>query len=316
MYISCLLQLTHLFKAYTAIACLLSTSTFVKRLLLFYYLSSLRYILMKFIIFALSCIFTQYCIALPQQQLTAGGIALVPLPDYSPAHVQVLFNQQAVPVIQHQQERIAIVGIPLNTSDGSQTLILQAPDFMDTLSFDVQAKDYPEQRITLKQSQSNKVTPSQEELDRYSREATEQKAVYQSFSQHSLTWPSFKMPIKGRISSPFGLKRFFNDQPRDPHSGLDIAAPEGKAIAAPADGIVAQTGDYFFNGQTVMIDHGQGIISMMCHLSRIKVEKGQAIKQGDIIGLVGQTGRATGPHLHWGVSINNARVDPLLVLDK
>jgi murein DD-endopeptidase MepM/ murein hydrolase activator NlpD len=124
------------------------------------------------------------------------------------------------------------------------------------------------------------------------------------------------MPIKGKISSPFGLKRFFNDQARDPHSGLDIAAPEGKAIAAPANGVVAQTGDYFFNGQTVMIDHGQGIISMMCHLSKIEVVKGQMIKQGDVIGKVGQTGRATGPHLHWGMSINNARVNPLLVLDK
>lgn len=271
---------------------------------------------MKSLIFVLSCTLAQYCIALPQQQLTAGGIALVTLPDYSPANLQVLFNQQAVPIISHHQERIAIVGIPLSTNEGSQTLILQAPDFMDTLSFEVHAKDYPEQRITLQQSQSNKVTPSKEELDRYSQEAAEQKAVYQSFSQDSLTWPSFKMPIKGRISSPFGLKRFFNDQPRDPHSGLDIAAPEGKPIAAPANGIVAQTGDYFFNGQTVMIDHGQGIISMMCHLSKIKVAKGQVVKQGDIVGLVGQTGRATGPHLHWGVSINNARVDPVLVLDK
>jgi murein DD-endopeptidase MepM/ murein hydrolase activator NlpD len=95
-----------------------------------------------------------------------------------------------------------------------------------------------------------------------------------------------------------------------------LLLPEGKAVAAPADGVVAQTGDYFFNGQTVMIDHGQGIISMMCHLSKIEVVKGQMIKQGDVIGKVGQTGRATGPHLHWGMSINNARVNPLLVLDK
>lgn len=271
---------------------------------------------MKSIIFVIGCTISQYCMALPQQQLSAGGIAVIPLPDYTPSDVKVLFNQQPVPIISQQQERVAIVGIPLNTTIGSQTLILQASNFMDTLSFNVAVKDYPEQRITLKQSQNNKVSPNQKELERYSREATEQKSVYQSFNQHSLSWPSFKMPITGRISSPFGLKRFFNDQARDPHSGLDIAAPQGKAIAAPADGIIAQTGDYFFNGQTVMIDHGQGIISMMCHLSKIEVTKGQPIKQGDIIGKVGQTGRATGPHLHWSVSINNTRVDPLLVLDK
>ena len=122
------------------------------------------------------------------------------------------------------------------------------------------------------------------------------------------------MPIRGEFSSPFGLKRFFNGEARDPHSGLDIAAAEGKTVYAPADGMVAQTGDYFFNGQTVMIDHGQGVISMLCHLSKINVIIGQTLKRGDAIGKVGHTGRATGPHLHWGLSINNARVNPLLVI--
>lgn len=271
---------------------------------------------MKEIMLAVFLTASSLSFALPQQQLTAGGIAVIPLPDYAPHNVQVQFNNNPVAVVESQNGRVAIVGIPLNTADGDNSLILQAPDFMDTLNFKVEAKDYPEQRITLKQTQSNKVTPNEAELARYSREAIEQKAVYQSFSTATTLWPSFKMPITGRISSPFGLKRFFNDQARDPHSGLDIAAPQGKPIAAPADGVVAQTGDYFFNGQTVMIDHGQGIISMMCHLSKINVTKGQTVKQGDIIGKVGQTGRATGPHLHWGLSINNARVNPLLVLDK
>lgn len=252
--------------------------------------------------------------ALPQEQRTAGGIALIPLPEYAPETVQVLFNQMPVPIIMDKQQRTAIVGIPLSAPVGTANIVLQAEGFMDSLSFEISDKHYPEQRITLQQTQSNKVTPSETELARYSREAAEQKTVYQSFSPAPLQWPTFTWPIRGKISSPFGLKRFFNDQARDPHSGLDIAAPEGKKILAPANGIVAQTGDYFFNGQTVMIDHGQGIISMMCHLSKIMVEKGQTVKQGEVIGLVGQTGRATGPHLHWGLSINNARVDPLLVL--
>jgi murein DD-endopeptidase MepM/ murein hydrolase activator NlpD len=88
----------------------------------------------------------------------------------------------------------------------------------------------------------------------------------------------------------------------------------GKPAKAPADGVVVQTGDYFFNGRTVMIDHGQGFISMLCHLSKIKVKIGDSVKMGDVIGLVGQTGRATGPHLHWTVSLNNVRVDPVLLL--
>lgn len=253
--------------------------------------------------------------ALPSEQRTVGGIALISLPSYVSPKATILFGNHPVPIISDNNSLQAVVGIPLSQSNNDINLIINDGNLIDTLSFTLSTKDYPEQRITLEAKQSNKVTPSEEELARYSREATEQKLVYQSFTPSaSQTWPNFIWPIKGRISSPFGLKRFFNDQPRDPHSGLDIAAAEGKPVVAPADGIVAQTGDYFFNGKTVMIDHGQGIISMLCHLSKIQVKKGQIIKQGDLIGLVGQTGRATGPHLHYGVSINNARVDPLLVL--
>jgi len=127
-------------------------------------------------------------------------------------------------------------------------------------------------------------------------------------------WPRFIQPVAGPYSSPFGLKRFFNGEARAPHAGLDIAAPEGRPVQAPADGVVAQTGDYFFNGRTVLIDHGNGLVSMLCHLSEIRVQKGQQLKQGEVIGTVGKTGRATGPHLHWTVSLNDARIDPLLLL--
>lgn len=253
--------------------------------------------------------------ALPKEQLTAGGIAIIPLPSYISENAQVKFGSNLVPVITREDALFAVVGIPLSHKEPELSITITDNQLSDHLTVQLSNKDYPEQRITLQETQSNKVTPSEDELARYSREATEQKTVYQLFSSsQTKSWPNFAWPIKGRISSPFGLKRFFNDQPRDPHSGLDVAAPEGKAIAAPANGIIAQTGDYFFNGKTVMIDHGQGIISMLCHLSKVDVAKGQTIKQGDIIGLVGQTGRATGPHLHYGVSINNARIDPLLVL--
>ena len=131
----------------------------------------------------------------------------------------------------------------------------------------------------------------------------------QNHSFEGMIWP-----LRGPQSSAFGLRRFFNDQERNPHSGVDIAAPTGTPITAPATGKVVLTGDFYFNGKSVFIDHGQGLISMLCHMSEISVSEGDIIQAGDQIGLVGATGRVTGPHLHWTVSLNNARVKPNLLL--
>ena len=124
----------------------------------------------------------------------------------------------------------------------------------------------------------------------------------------------FIPPVDGRLSSLFGLKRFFNNQPKNPHSGLDIAAPAGTPIQAPASATVINTGDYYYNGNTVFLDHGQGLISGYFHMTEIKVKAGQQLKQGDIIGTVGATGRVTGPHLHWNVYLNRTKVDPALFI--
>ena len=112
------------------------------------------------------------------------------------------------------------------------------------------------------------------------------------------------------VSSEFGLKRYLNGQARSPHSGIDIAAAQGTSVYAPSDGIVSMTGDYFFNGKTVFLDHGQGLITMYCHLSKITVAQYEKIQKGAKIGEVGMTGRVTGAHLHWAVSLNNVRVNP------
>lgn len=252
--------------------------------------------------------------ALPQDSRVPGGIALLPLPTFLSGDVHARFQEHAVLIGTNTTgERFLVIGIPLGAPPGEATVQVRDNTKTEMLSFTITEKKYTEQHITLPPNDKH-VNPGPAELARYAREAAEQQAVYKTFSENGKGWPGFIMPTKGEPNSSFGLKRFFNGEPRAPHLGMDIAAPEGQDTWAPADGVVVQTGDYFFNGRTVMIDHGHGLISMLCHLHKIKVKTGDRVKQGDVIGLVGKTGRATGPHLHWTVSLNDARIDPLLVL--
>ena len=245
---------------------------------------------------------------LPQDSRRAGGVAVI---EVTPDTTTASFGESPVALVTENNKHYAIVGLPVSIATGIHLLDTDRGHF----DFTIADYNYPEQRLTL--SDQSKVTPDPEQLARYQREAAEQSKIYKNFSPiQVVNFPKFIWPARGRISSPFGFKRFFNGEPRAPHAGLDIAAGFGTVVLAPADGMVVQTGDYFFNGQTVMIDHGQGIVTMMCHLSRIDVKVGQKVTQGDAIGLVGKTGRATGPHLHFGVSLNNARIDPLLIFPK
>ncbi|MCF5784395.1 peptidoglycan DD-metalloendopeptidase family protein, partial [Pseudomonas syringae] len=145
-------------------------------------------------------------------------------------------------------------------------------------------------------------------------ELAEQLRAYRSFSPGTPSNLILDKPVNGPLSSKFGVRRFFNGEERNPHSGLDFAVPAGTPIKSPAAGKVILTGNYFFNGNTVFVDHGQGFISMFCHLSKIDVKVGDQVPRGGVVGKVGATGRATGPHMHWNVSLNDARVDPAIFI--
>jgi murein DD-endopeptidase MepM/ murein hydrolase activator NlpD len=207
----------------------------------------------------------------------------------------------------------AVVGLPLGLRPGAHELsVIEGERAARAIPFKVGKRDYETQRVTL--ANRRQVDPEPEDLRRIAREQESLVRAFSTFSDSAPEGLAFDLPSAGRVSGGFGSRRFFNDEPRQPHSGLDIAAPEGTPIAAPAAGTVIEIGDYFFNGLTVVLDHGQGLVTMYNHLSRIDVAKGARVARGESIGAVGHTGRVTGPHLHWSVSLNNARVDPALFL--
>lgn len=251
-------------------------------------------------------------LALPRPDSVPGGVAVVAL-ENAAQPPRATYTGKRVLITREQDRWYAVVGLPLEATPGAHLLEVDYGDGRQAhLRFTVASKEYEVQRLTIKDTR--KVEPNAEDLRRIRAEASRITKALSQYSDQPDVVTDFQWPTDGPTSSPFGLRRFFNDQPRKPHSGLDIAAPEGAPIIAPAAGRVIDTGDFFFNGNTVFLDHGQGLITMYCHMSRIDVQPGDVLKTGDRIGNVGKTGRATGPHLHWGVSLNDARVDPLLFL--
>src|SRR5205814_7197438 len=252
---------------------------------------------------------------LPLTAPVPGGVAIVCVGRAPAPAPQVAFDGQRVLVARVGDVWQAVVGLPLALRPGAHELsVLDGERATRAIPFKVGKRNYETEHLTL--ANRRQVEPEPEDLRRIAREQESLVRAFSTFSDAALDTLAFDLPSEGRVSGGFGLRRFFNDEPRQPHSGLDIAAPEGTPIAAPAAGTVIETGDYFFNGLTVLLDHGQGLITMYNHLSRIDVAKGARVARGETIGAVGSTGRVTGPHLHWSVSLNNARVDPALFLSR
>jgi len=248
--------------------------------------------------------------ALPQESAVPGGVVILPLAPTSTPRPEASFQAKPVMVVADKGLWQAVLGVPLDLSAGTHQLEVLKQGKSSQLLFHIRDKAYPTQHITIKDGR--KVNPNQFDMERINRETARIDAALQQWTETEQVPFDFIWPVKGRVSGLFGRRRVFNGEPRKPHSGMDIAAATGTPILAPAAGIIRGTGDYFFNGNTVFIDHGQGLVTMFCHLSRIDVKDGQTIRQGEVIGLVGATGRVTGPHLHMGVSLNDERVEPSL----
>ncbi len=246
---------------------------------------------------------------LPRESAVPGGVKIIPLGVGGTGQPDVEAGGHRALVIQEGAQWLAVIGIPLAAPLGEDRVTVRDADGAHDIEFAVGAKRYA--------SQSLKVAPRQVNLSKadLARAARETARIVQAQLQFSEPPPEtlrFTQPVPGTRSSSFGLRRIFNGESRNPHSGMDIAAPSGTPVLAPIAGTVVDTGAFFFTGNTVLVDHGRGLVSMYCHLSSIDVKPGQRVTAGARLGAVGMTGRATGPHLHWALSLNRTWVDPEL----
>jgi murein DD-endopeptidase MepM/ murein hydrolase activator NlpD len=250
-------------------------------------------------------------LSLPHENAVPGGVKLLELGSSGPSVPYVDADGQRALVLKDDSKWVAVIGIPLSAPLGTRQVIVRGTNGRQVIDFAVGNKQYA--------SQSLKVAPGQVNLSAadLARVNAEKIRIDHALSHWTEPPPEslrLPQPVPGPRSSSFGSRRIFNGEARNPHSGMDIAAPSGTPVLVPIAGTVIDTGEYFFNGNTVFVDHGRGLISMYCHLSAIDVKPGQRLAAGTQIGAVGKTGRATGPHLHWGVSLNRAWVDPELFL--
>jgi hypothetical protein len=259
-------------------------------------------------------------VILSSREVETGGTLFVlidcrRLPAAS-RELRLTFHDQGIVVFPHPVKgptvQAGLVGIPLAAPTGTAHLSIEwgsgSQRSTQKVAFEIRQGTYGEETLKV---DPRHVRPSPKELERIRREQEELKRVYASGSRTRLWQGAFQIPVPGEMNGPFGTRRVFNGELQSHHTGADFRAQTGDPVHAAAAGVVRLTKDLFYSGNAVIIDHGAGVFTSYSHLSRIDVKTGQKVGKGQPVGLAGATGRATGPHLHWGVKVNSMNVNPL-----
>lgn len=251
--------------------------------------------------------------ALPRESRVPGGVALLRVADATEPRPAVSRDGVPVWVSRQATQWVAAVGLPLSLQPGEQQVEVRSTNgAARTITFTVKPKRYPVQHVTLRDQAM--VEPPADVMARIERESAHLKALRSQWRETAATDAAFVQPARGRLSGRFGGSRVLNGKPRAPHAGLDVAVMTGTAVLAPADGVILDIGDYYFCGKTMFIDHGNGLLSLFCHLSEWDARVGDSVRKGQAVARSGATGRASGPHLHWSVYLNGTSVEPELFL--
>jgi murein DD-endopeptidase MepM/ murein hydrolase activator NlpD len=248
-----------------------------------------------------------------------GSAVQIKIPNESGLKsVEVIWRGKRVPAFHVDDVWTTFLGIDLDAKPGehaAETLLTTGDGRVERrqITIDVAAKKFPISRLNV----NEKFTElSKADLGRANRESKEIEAIYGRITTDVVPDEPFTVPIPGETGTNFGARRIFNGEPRAPHAGSDLHAPAGTPVHATNRGRVVLAKNLFFTGNTVILDHGLGIYSLYAHLSRIDVKQGEIVKNGQVVGLSGATGRVTAPHLHWGMRVQDARVDPFSLVGR
>jgi murein DD-endopeptidase MepM/ murein hydrolase activator NlpD len=256
-------------------------------------------------------------VAVASRSLQPGELIVVTLtPVGEPSSMDVtLFGRHAPGFRLSDGRWRALVGIDLDQKPGTYEAVItegrSAGPVRATRQVIVKPKVFPTRTLTVS---PDFVNPAPEQQERIAGDSAFLKQVFSSSAPTRLWSQSFTPPVPDPANSRFGTRSVFNGEKRNPHAGADFLSPLGRPIKAPNSGHIVAARELFFTGNVVIIDHGLGTFSLLAHLSRIDVKEGDDVKIGDVVGLVGATGRVTGPHLHWALTVQGARVDPVSLL--